>query len=112
MTYLTLYLAFAIGGFYALWILFLAVMNLARAKQDGTLSRTALILGTPILLVGFALDCFINVFVMTVVLLELPQELTVSERLKRHNRGDGWRKAIAQWAEPLLDPFDPKGDHI
>lgn len=113
MTYTLYYLAFAIGGFYLLWILFLAVMNLARAKEAGKLTKTATILGTPVLIVGYVLDFLINVLVMTIVLLEPPGEMTVSERLKRHNReSTGWRKAVAQWFEPLLDPYDPDGDHI
>lgn len=101
-----------IASIYLLWALFLAVMSLARAKDAGTLTRPALILGTPILLVGFALDVAVNWSVMTVLLLELPHELTVSARLKRHNHGTGWRHRVARFAEQFLDPFDPRGDHI
>ena len=102
-----------VAAFYLLWAIYLAVMNLARAKDAGTLSRTALILGTPLLLIGFALDVLLNLTAMTLLLLELPRELTVSERLCRHNLGpDGWRRNVARWAEQLLDPFDPDGNHI
>lgn len=67
----------------------------------------------PLLVIGLVLDLIVNVAVMTVILLELPQETTVTARLKRHNReSSGWRKAVAVWFEPLLDPFDPSGDHI
>ena len=39
--------------------------------------------------------------------------MTVTARLKRHNATNtGWRKAVAVWFEPLLDPYDPSGDHI
>lgn len=111
---ITLYVMLgSVVAFYILWVLFLAVMNLARAKRAGKLTKTAQALGTPILLLGFALDFAINLVVMTVVLVELPRELTVSERLERHNReSTGWRKAVAAWFEPILDPFDPDGDHI
>jgi predicted transporter len=103
----------ALSSIYALWIFYLAVMNLKRAKDAGLLSKTAMILGYPVLIVGYVLDCFVNVTVMTVVLMELPRETTVTSRLKRHNKDSkGWRKAVAVWAEPLLDPFDPSGDHI
>jgi hypothetical protein len=101
-----------LGSTYALWAFFLAVMSLARAKADKKLTKTALVLGYPLLVVGYVLDAFVNVFIITVFLLELPQELTVTSRLKRHNKGTGWRKAVAAWAEPLLDPYDPSGDHI
>ena len=101
-----------LGSTYALWIFYLAVMNLKRAKDAGLLTKTAMALGYPVLIVGYLLDCFVNVFVMTPLLLELPQETTVTSRLSRHNKGTGWRKAVAAWAEPLLDPYDPSGDHI
>jgi len=106
-------LLIGLGSTYALWIFYLAVMSLKRAKDAGQLSTTAKALGYPVLIVGYLLDCFVNVFVMTVLLLELPQETTVTSRLKRHNKAtSGWRKAVALWAEPLLDPYDPSGDHI
>ena len=103
----------AFAAFYVLWVLYLAVMNLKRVRDDGKLSKLALWLGTPVLFVGYVLDAILNIVVMTVILLEWPRELTVSERLKRHNKdAGGWRKAVALWFEPLLDPFDPSGDHI
>lgn len=102
-----------LGATYALWIFYLSVMSLKHAKDDGLLTTTAKVLGYPVLIVGYLLDCFVNVTVMTVLLLELPQETTVTARLKRHNKtSGGWRKAVAVWAEPLLDPYDPSGDHI
>lgn len=105
--------ALAFFTVYLLWIFYLAVMNLARARDSGTLTKTALVLGYPVLFVGLVLDALANIFVMTLVLAELPQELTVTSRLKRHNAGpQGYRRAVALWFEPLLDPFDPSGDHI
>jgi hypothetical protein len=107
-TLLTIFLAF-----YALWVFYLAVMNLKRVRDLGQLHKTALVLGYPVLVVGYALDVILNVVVMTVILLEWPQETTISSRLKRHNRiGTGWRMPIVRFFEPLLDPFDPSGDHI
>lgn len=103
----------ALASFYGLWLFYLAVMNLKRVRDLGLLSPLALAFGTPILVIGLVLDLIVNVAVMTVILLELPQETTVTARLKRHNReSSGWRKAVAVWFEPLLDPFDPSGDHI
>lgn len=106
-------LLIGLGSTYALWVFFLAVMSLARAKDAGKLTTTAKCLGYPVLIVGYVLDCFVNTTVMTVLFLEIPQETTVTARLSRHNKeSTGWRKAIATWAEPLLDPYDPSGDHI
>lgn len=113
MTFIFFYLLYSLGLFYLLWILFLAVMNLSRAKKAGQLSKTALILGTPVLIGGYIVDAIVNIFVMSIVLLELPQELTVSARLKRHHKeSTNWRLAVVLWFEPLLDPYDPSGDHI
>ena len=106
-------LLIAFGSFYLLWILYLAVMNLKRVKDAGLISPLALTLGYPVLFIGYLLDVLVNITVLTLVLLELPKELTVTARLKRHNRtSTGWRKSVAVWFEPLLDPFDPSGDHI
>jgi cyanate permease len=102
-----------LGSTYALWIFYLAVMNLKRAKDAGQLTTTAKVLGYPVLIVGYVLDCFVNFTVMTILLLEIPRETTVTARLKRHlNECDCWRKSIALWAAPLLDPYDPSGKHL
>ncbi len=101
------------GSFYALWIFYLAVMGLKRAKDAGLLHKTAVVFGYPVLIVGYLLDAFVNVAVLTVILLELPRELTVTARLKRHIRmSQGWRLSVAVWFVPLLDPFDPSGRHV
>jgi len=103
----------ALGLFYATWLFYLAVMNLKRAKDAGTLSTTALVMGYPLLLIGLALDCLLNLTVMTVLLLELPKELLVTARLKRHAPEQTWRGSVARWlAKHLLDTFDPSGKHI
>ncbi len=105
----------ALTGFaatYALWVLYLAVMALKRARDAGQLSKLATAFGLPILYVGLILDALVNIFVMTVLLIELPCEWLVTTRLKRHNRGTGWRQKFAAWCEQFLDPFDPSGNHI
>ena len=102
-----------LAAVYNLWIFYLAVMGLKRARNAGLLNRTALVLGYPVLITGYLLDAFVNIFVMTLVLLELPEELTVTSRLKRHiKESAGWRLDVARWFIPLLDPFDPSGRHI
>lgn len=111
------YVYYALAGFglsYALWVFYLAVMNLKRVKDAGKLGKAALALGTPVLLVGFVLDLLVNVLVFTVILLEIPQETTVTARLKRHKlESTGWRLKVTNWfASELLDHFDPSGTHI
>ena len=105
--------AIGLAAFYVLWVLYLAVMNLKRVKDAGNLSKTAWYLGLPLLWLGLLVDTMVNVFVLSFILLEFPQEALVTSRLKRHNRtGSGWRKSVAAWFEPIIDPFDPSGDHI
>jgi len=99
---------------YSTWIFYLAVMNLARAKRDGKLTRVAYVLGLPLLGIGLTLDGLLNWTVCTILFLDIPQELLVTSRLKRYATGPGgWRKSLAYWfARHLLDVFDPDGKHI
>lgn len=113
MIALVFYILFSAAACYGLWVFYLAVMNLKRVRDAGKLSPWALRFGYPVLLLGYVLDVLVNWFVVTLLLLEFPQETTVTARLKRHNKdSDGWRKAVVQFFEPLLDPFDPDGNHV
>ena len=113
MIYALTYVAISATALYALWILFLAVMSLKRAYDDKTLSKPAYIFGLPLLVAGLLVDLFVNVTVATLVLLELPREFTVSDRLSRLVKGrKGWRKTGACWfCQHFLDVFDPSGKH-
>lgn len=104
---------YSLGASYALWLFFLAVMNLKGARDAGTLGPVAYKLGVPILIVGYALDFVVNVGLCTLLFLEPPRETTVTARLKRHADRDNWRGRIARYlAAHLLDPFDPDGRHV
>jgi hypothetical protein len=90
-------------------------MNLKRAKDAGTLSKTALVLGMPILWTGLLIDVFVNFTVMSILFLEPPFEFLVTDRLSRHAQdiNGGWRKSFASWfGTHLLNPFDPDGNHL
>lgn len=99
---------------YCLWLFYLAVMNLKRAKDEGRLSKVAHAFGMPILFAGYLLDFFCNMVPFTIFMLDLPKETTVTARMKRYVKGQaGWRKSFAVWfADNLLDDFDPSGKHI
>ena len=110
-------LLYPVVGFlltYALWVFYLAVMNLKRVRDAGKLGKVALALGMPVLFVGLLLDLLANVLVFSILLLEIPQETTVTARLKRHKaESTGWRLRVINWfASELLDHFDPSGTHI
>lgn len=107
------YILYTLLSIWLLWVFYLAVMNLSRARNAGTLSTAAYIVGYPVLIVGLLLDLIVNVIVLTIIMLELPKETTVTSRLKRHSRKGGWRADIANWlGKYILDPFDPSGKHI
>ncbi len=97
---------------YGLFVFYAAVMNIQRVYQAGKLSWFGKALGYPTLFIGLVLDIAVNVLVMTPLLLEVPQELTVTARLRRHKSSTGWRLGIVKFLEPVLDPLDPSGDHI
>jgi len=109
-----LYAAYSVGLTYTLWVFYLACMHLEERKEQGKLTPRATFFGWPTVWIGYAVDFLCNVTVMTVLFVELPRETTVTERLKRHAETDasGWRKDLACWFKPVLNPFDPAGDHI
>lgn len=112
-------IAFGLVGLAVLlWVFFLAVMLLKQHKAD--LRGWVLWLAYSTLLVGWVLDFVVQVTVATALFLELPQELTVSARVKRLTTGQGSRFALSRrWAEVvalvfrdrLLKPFDASGGH-
>lgn len=108
-----IYAAYSLLAFWALWVLFLATMNLGQAKAEGKLHGFALWAGYTVLAVGLLVDFVVQVTVATVIWLELPRELTVSGRVERLCReGHGYRLALAMWfRHVLLAPFDRSGGH-
>lgn len=113
MIYLLAFFAFTVLSPFFLWVYYLAVMGLKRARDAGTLTGISLYAGAIVLAIGYTLDAYVNVFFMTVLLLESPREATVTARLKRHLKSStGWRCRVAEWFIPLLDQFDPSGKHI
>ena len=112
---MTLIFLSIIGSFYALWIFYLAVMCLKRARDSGSISTGALCFGYPILFVGMVIDFVVQVTAASVLFLEPPRELTVTARLKRHlyhGKPGSWREKLAGWlCANLLNTFDPDGRH-
>lgn len=105
--------AYGAATLYILWLFYLAVMNLYRAKKAKQISKIALWMGYPILMVGALLDLLVNMFIMTLIFVERPRELLVTKRLARHIQANqGWRAKLAYWiCHHLLNAFDPSGNH-
>jgi hypothetical protein len=118
-----IYLIASIPAAYALWIFFLAVMNLMQARDEGKLPVWAHRLGMPILIAGVLIDVIVQITLACVIFLEPPRELTVSGRVKRWVEGPyfsgpptkgirWWRYSVALWIRSnLLKPFDRSGGH-
>ncbi|MDE2000805.1 MAG: hypothetical protein KGI52_17970 [Burkholderiales bacterium] len=93
-------------------MLYLASMNLIRARDAGLLPRPAYVLGLPIVAAGVLLDALVNITVCTLLFAELPREWLVTARVTRLELSAGWRAAVAKWVcRNLLDNFDPSGKH-
>ena len=100
------------ASFYILWFMYMAIMNLKRAKENGTLSKLAFTLGIPWLILGYLLDVLFNWVFGTVLFLELPKSGVFTSRLKRHYKKQNWRGKLARFlCTNLLDAFDPSGKH-
>lgn len=92
------------------WVLYLAVMSLARHRHE--LKPVVKAHAYLLLAVAYPFDMVLNMVVGTLVFLSPPLELTLTGRLKRHQRDGGWRGAAAAWVcDNFLDQFDPDGQH-
>lgn len=99
------YLAFA-----AMWLQYLAVMNLKENRSKLTIA--AKLWAYPMLIVGVLSDVLFNMVIGTVVYVELPRELLFTARCNRHIGEEGWRGDVARWfCRNFMDPFDPAGNH-
>jgi hypothetical protein len=61
----------------------------------------------PLAVIGLVLDVAFNLTFGTVMYVEIPRELLFTARCRRHKRGDGWRKNLAEWFCHNLNAFYP-----
>lgn len=99
--------------FWFSWALYILIMGIYRAHLDKRLTKVTIALSLPFIALGYILDVVANIFVASVVFLELPKELYVTSRLQRYKKQDlGWRTRLSNWiCSNLLDVFDPTGSH-
>lgn len=91
------------------WIYYVAIIRLYREKSKlSPVAYGMTILGA---LVGIPLDISLNL-ICSVIMLDVPKEVTLSQKLSRLNDTGGWRGDVSRWiCAELLDPFDPRGFH-
>lgn len=107
------FLCWSVILMYALWFCYLAITNLRRAQKENKLHRNVYRLALPGIAIGFILDFIVNIFILTIWMLDPPREAFVTGRMSRYKRlGKGWRYRVAVWVcENMLDVFDPSGCH-
>lgn len=88
-----------------------AIMNFKRVRQTVGLTRLQTVCGSYILIRGYLLDLFCNWVHATIVLRELPQETTVTRRLRRHIENNTKHAALCLRLRQQLDALDPSGIH-
>lgn len=107
-----------LGYLWAFWLLFVLTMGLYRASLSGKLTRVALVLASPVVILAIVVDLLANWTVAAVWFWQWPPVAwgrpdLVTSRLSRYIDGQpGWRKVHATWlCQNLLDYFDPSGTH-
>ncbi len=107
------YALYVLAFLWAFWAMYVLVMGIYRAHLAKRLTPVTLAMSLPFVALGYVMDVLANVTVASVVFVELPREVLVTDRLKRHMQaGSGWRFTIANWVcNNLLDVFDPSGNH-
>ena len=106
---------FALLILWALWILYVAMMNIEQSAQRSPLPWQSKFMVYPTMVIFDIIEFIANVIVCSIIFLDPPRELTVSDRLRRYyinKERYGWRIVIVNFIKPMLDPFDHKGPHI
>ncbi len=104
---------YIIASLLAFWCLYLAISNLYKAKQAGTIPKSIIPLAYIILAIGAMVDLIMNFTLFTLIFFDWPKEYLVTKRLERYIKSYvGWRFKLAKWiCSNLLNPFDKNGDH-
>jgi hypothetical protein len=114
------WLGFAIAASYLLWLCYISVMSLRTQRNANRMTLLDKVFGYPTLVVGYALDMVVNAVILSIVLLELPDELVVTTRAKRWATSwrdnpetglNGWRQAVCVWLLRQITHHDPSGEH-
>lgn len=98
---------------YLFFIMYIVSMGIIRTHKEGNLNPILWGLCLPFVAIGLLLDFINNMIIFTLLFLELPKELLVTSRLKRHAVQQTFRGKLARWiGNNILNPFDHTGDHL
>ena len=103
------------GSLFCFWLLWIVIMGLSRAKDEGRLSPAMVKIGTATSYFGLVWDVLCNIFLCSWIFIEFPREATLSQRLRRLVMTTGWRQRLALWVSvELVNPFsvDRNDPHI
>ncbi len=118
MIWLAWALGAAAGALLALvifWIMWASISALGRAQAEGRLTPLAIRIGTAWYWICAVWDVVCNWTICCLIFGELPQEPTLSQRLRRLVFTSGWRQKRAVWvAVTFVNPLspDPNSPHI
>jgi hypothetical protein len=106
-------LAFGYALFVICWVLYLAIMNIARVRDQ--LHPVAKFHAYCIILpVGYIADAMLNLLVCA-IFLRPPRDWLLTgtlQRIRFTEPVNSWRETVAAWiCTHLLNQFDPKGKH-
>ena len=108
-----IYLGYLFLDLYLFFILYVASMAMIRAHAENKLNGVLWVLCLPFVAFSLVYDVIHNLTLFTLLFAELPRELTVTDRLKRHATQHTMRGKVARWLDSiLLAPFDHTGSHI
>lgn len=106
-------LVYLLIDLYVFFILYVASMGMIRAHKEKKLNPMLWVMCVPFVVFSLIIDVLNNLFVFTLLFAELPKELTVTERLKRHVKQHTFRGKLARLiGDSLLNSFDPTGNHL
>jgi hypothetical protein len=97
---------------YLFFIIYVASMNMIRAHKENKLNGYLWALCLPF--VGFAwlYDLLHNMIHASLIFIELPKQLLVTDRIKQHINDSDYRGELSRFlCEKILSPFDYSGNH-
>jgi len=106
--FLQIYAEYMVILFVMTYISYVYIMRLRQKRDEGRLPSVMAIMIYPVVILGVIYDVLFNIFVGSVMFIELPQEWLFTARLKRIKKEDSWKAPIAKWfCTHLLNPHDP-----